>query len=79
EQLCISVRLHIYKRGDDSIAQEFEYIGNNRKSVHISVEAILKKYQTSINVLYVIFRTTSVKEVMGGLHTLVRQGKVFYL
>ncbi|KAJ4466580.1 hypothetical protein C8R41DRAFT_856741 [Lentinula lateritia] len=26
----------------------------------------------------VIFWTTSVKEVMGGLHTLVIQGKVFY-
>lgn len=27
----------------------------------------------------VIFKTTSVREVMGRLHTLVIQGKVFYL
>ncbi|KAE9388543.1 Aldo/keto reductase [Gymnopus androsaceus JB14] len=71
-----------FKRGNDSIAQKANYTGNNTKSMHISVEASLKKLRTSyIDLLYVHWwdYDTSVKEVMDSLHTLVMQGKVLYL
>ncbi|KAF5389591.1 hypothetical protein D9757_004187 [Collybiopsis confluens] len=71
-----------FKRGNDSIAQKANYAGNNLKSLHVSVEASLKKLRTSyIDLLYVHWwdYNTSVKEVMDGLHALVMQGKVLYL
>ncbi|KAE9389984.1 Aldo/keto reductase [Gymnopus androsaceus JB14] len=71
-----------FKRGNDSIAQKANYTGNNTKSLHVSVEASLKKLRTSyIDLLYVHWwdYDTSVKEVMDSLHTLVMQGKVLYL
>ncbi|KAF7295443.1 H-K-ATPase alpha [Mycena indigotica] len=58
------------------------HAGNNVKSMHISVEASLKKLRTSyIDILYVHWWDwdTSVEEVMNGLHNLVVQGKVLYL
>ena len=58
------------------------YTGNSVKSMHVSVEASLKKLRTSyIDILYVHWWDwdTSVEEVMNGLHTLVQQGKVLYL
>ena len=58
------------------------YSGNNAKSMHVSVEASLKKLRTSyIDLLYVHWwdYTTSVEEVMNALHVLVQQGKVLYL
>ena len=50
--------------------------------MHISVEASLKKLRTNyIDILYVHWwdYTTSVEEVMDGLHRLVTSGKVLYL
>ncbi|KZT08140.1 Aldo/keto reductase [Laetiporus sulphureus 93-53] len=70
-----------YKRADD-IPQKTSYVGNNMKSLHISVDASLKKLRTSyIDILYVHWWdwTCSVEEVMNGLHHLVAQGKVLYL
>jgi aryl-alcohol dehydrogenase-like predicted oxidoreductase len=58
------------------------YAGNHAKSLHISVEASLKKLRTSyIDILYVHWWdwTTSVEEIMNALHNLVVQGKVLYL
>jgi aryl-alcohol dehydrogenase-like predicted oxidoreductase len=58
------------------------YSGNHAKSLHISVEASLKKLRTSyIDILYVHWWdwTTSVEEIMNALHNLVVQGKVLYL
>ena len=52
------------------------------KSMHVSVDASLKKLRTSyIDILYLHWwdYTTSVEEVMNGLHNLVAQGKVLYL
>ena len=52
------------------------------KSLHVSVEASLKKLRTNyIDLLYVHWWDweTSVEEVMNGLHNLVTQGKVLYL
>lgn len=71
-----------FKRGNDSIAQKANYTGTNAKSLHVSVEASLKKLRTSyIDLLYVHWwdYETSIKEVMDSLHTLVMQGKVLYL
>lgn len=71
-----------YKKGDPSIKQKIHYTGNDVKSLHLSVEASLKKLRTSyIDILYLHWwdYTTSVEEVMNGLHNLVAQGKVLYL
>jgi aryl-alcohol dehydrogenase-like predicted oxidoreductase len=71
-----------YQRGNDAIRQKISYTGNNIKSMHLSVEASLKKLRTSyIDILYVHWWDwdTSVEEVMNGLHVLVQQGKVLYL
>ena len=71
-----------YKRGAKNIAQKDAYLGNNMKSLHLSVEASLKKLRTDyIDILYVHWwdYETSVEEVMNGLHHLVAQGKVLYL
>jgi len=57
-------------------------MGNNIKSLHMSVDASLKKLRTSyIDILYIHWwdYETSIPEVMNGLHTLVQQGKVLYL
>ncbi|CAK1358509.1 unnamed protein product [Cercospora beticola] len=58
------------------------YTGNNTKSLHVSVEASLKKMKTTyIDVLYVHWWdfTASVEEVMKSLNTICDQGKVLYL
>ncbi|KAI0071566.1 Aldo/keto reductase [Panus rudis PR-1116 ss-1] len=71
-----------FKRGDGTIKQKSNYVGNNVKSLHISVEASLKKLRTDyIDILYLHWwdYDTSVEEVMDGLHTLVLAGKVLYL
>ena len=71
-----------YKRGKDNIKQHVNYVGNNIKSMHLSVNASLKKLRTDyIDILYVHWWDwdTSVEEVMDGLHNLVVQGKVLYL
>ncbi|KAG0692633.1 NADP-dependent oxidoreductase domain-containing protein [Suillus ampliporus] len=83
DQLVIATKYTSgYKRGDDAIHQKVQYAGNNVKSMHISVDASLKKLRTSyIDILYVHWWDwdTSVEEVMNGLHVLVQQGKVLYL
>ena len=52
------------------------------KSLHLSVEASLKKLRTDyIDILYLHWwdYATGVEEVMNGLHHLVASGKVLYL
>lgn len=52
------------------------------KSMHVSVDASLKKLRTSyIDILYVHWWdfNTSIEEVMNGLDNLVKAGKVLYL
>ena len=71
-----------YVGSDTAIKQKVHYTGNNVKSMHISVQASLKKLRTTyIDILYVHWWDweTSIEEVMNGLHTLVQQGKVLYL
>nr|VWO97169.1 Uncharacterized protein [Ganoderma boninense] len=71
-----------FKRAAEDIQQKVHYTGNNIKSMHLSVEASLKKLRTSyIDILYVHWWDfdTSMEEVMNGLHNLVASGKVLYL
>jgi aryl-alcohol dehydrogenase-like predicted oxidoreductase len=81
DQLFIATKYTTnYKRGQQS--HMVNYSGNNAKSLHLSVEASLKKLRTTyIDLLYVHWwdYNTSVEEVMNSLHLLVQQGKVLYL
>ncbi|KAH9834863.1 arylalcohol dehydrogenase [Rhodofomes roseus] len=70
-----------WKRGAD-LPQKTSYVGNNMKSLYLSVEKSLKDLRTSyIDILYVHWWdwTCGVEEVMNGLHHLVADRKVLYL
>ncbi|GLB45499.1 putative aryl-alcohol dehydrogenase [Lyophyllum shimeji] len=83
DQLFIATKYTTnYKGSDKSITQKVHYTGNNVKTMHLSVEASLKKLRTSyIDLLYVHWWDweTSIEEIMRGLHALVLAGKVLYL
>ncbi|KAF7376739.1 putative Aryl-alcohol dehydrogenase [Mycena sanguinolenta] len=83
DQLVIATKYSTnFKARNDGVVQKVHYVGNNIKSMHISVEASLKKLRTTyIDILYVHWWDwdTSIEEVMNGLHNLVVQGKVLYL
>jgi len=83
DQLVIATKYTMnFHRGDPSFKQKAVFTGNSIKSLHLSVDASLKKLRTSyIDILYVHWwdYNTSVEEVMNGLHNLVAQGKVLYL
>ncbi|KAH6912855.1 aryl-alcohol dehydrogenase [Coprinopsis sp. MPI-PUGE-AT-0042] len=83
DQLFIATKYTTgFKRGDDSIKQKVLTTGNNTKSLHVSVNASLKKLRTDyIDLLYLHWWDweTSIEEVMRSLHNLVVQGKVLYL
>ena len=71
-----------YKNIATNITQKTSFVGNNSKSLNISIDASLKKLRTHyVDILYVHWwdYTTSVEEVMNSLHNLVVQGKVLYL
>lgn len=71
-----------YRMGTDPKALQSNYTGNNAKSLHVSLEASLKKLRTSyIDVLYVHWWdwTASIPEVMKSLNTAADQGKILYL
>ncbi|EIM85931.1 Aldo/keto reductase [Stereum hirsutum FP-91666 SS1] len=70
-----------FKRHIES-PHKITFVGNNVKSMNISVEASLKKLRTSyIDILYLHWWdwASGVEEVMNGLHNLVAAGKVCYL
>ncbi|KAJ7792719.1 Aldo/keto reductase [Mycena leptocephala] len=83
DQLVIATKFTTnFKARQDAFAQKVNYTGNNLKSMHVSVEASLKKLRTTyIDILYMHWWDwdTSIEEVMNGLHNLVVQGKVLYL
>ncbi|KAJ7476893.1 Aldo/keto reductase [Mycena galericulata] len=83
DQLVIATKYTTnFKARNDAIEKKVTYAGNNVKSMHISVEASLKKLRTTyIDILYVHWWDwdTGVEEVMNGLHNLIVQGKVLYL
>ncbi|KAK7438468.1 putative aryl-alcohol dehydrogenase aad14 [Stygiomarasmius scandens] len=71
-----------FKVMDPEIKQTDNYVGNNTKSMTISVKHSLKKLRTDyIDILYVHWWDfdTSIEEVMDSLHNLVVSGKVLYL
>lgn len=71
-----------FRKQDFSIKQQVNYVGNNLKSIHVFIEASLKKLRTTyIDLLYVHWwdHGTSIEEVMNGLHNPVVQRKVLYL
>lgn len=58
------------------------YLGNSSKSLRLSLEASLKKLQTTyVDLLYIHWWdfTTSIPEIMKVLHQVVASGKVLYL
>jgi len=69
-----------YELGKSMVSANYQ--GNGKKSMHISVKASLEKLQTDyIDLLYVHWWdfTSSIPEIMDGLHNLVQAGKVLYL
>jgi len=71
-----------YKIGSEPDRIQVNFTGNSNKSLHVSVEASLKKLRTSyIDILYIHWwdYATPVEEVMRGLNQLVASGKVLYL
>ncbi|KAI0789614.1 aryl-alcohol dehydrogenase [Abortiporus biennis] len=83
DQLVIATKYTSnYKRANKSFRQQTSYVGNNAKSLHVSVEDSLKKLRTDyIDILYLHWwdYDTPVEEVMNALHNLVASGKVLYL
>lgn len=62
--------------------QMINFAGNSTKSLHVSLEASLKKLQTDyIDLLYVHWWdfSTGVAELMQSLNHMVQKGKVLYL
>lgn len=67
---------------DPSISHKVTFMGNSTKSLHISLEASLKRLRTTyVDILYlhVWDWATSIEEVMNALHAVVMAGKVLYL
>ncbi|KAK9241892.1 NADP-dependent oxidoreductase domain-containing protein [Lipomyces tetrasporus] len=67
-------------KAGESISSNFQ--GNHLKSMHLSLEASLKKLQTSyIDIFYVHWWdfTTSIPELMKSLNRMIDAGKVLYL
>ncbi|KAI0741038.1 aryl-alcohol dehydrogenase [Earliella scabrosa] len=83
DQIVIATKYSTpYKMSDPNVQQKTHYVGNNTKSLHISVENSLKKLRTTyIDILYIHWWdwTCGVEEVMNSLHHLVASGKVLYL
>jgi aryl-alcohol dehydrogenase-like predicted oxidoreductase len=83
DQLFIATKYTTnYKSRDPNVQQKVLYVGNNAKTMYMSVEASLKKLRTKyIDLLYMHWWDwdTGVEEVMKSLHNLVLQGKVLYL
>ena len=81
DQMVIATKFtSTYPAGPMAIKSNYQ--GNHSKSLRVSLEASLKKLQTSyVDLLYVHWWdfTTSVPELMQSLHHMVASGKVLYL
>lgn len=69
-------------KGGDHPGQLSNHSGNSHKSLHMSLEASLKKLRTDyIDVLYIHWWdfTTSIEELMQSLNRMVQAGKILYL
>ncbi|KAK9426897.1 NADP-dependent oxidoreductase domain-containing protein [Lipomyces doorenjongii] len=83
DQLVIATKYTtFYPSGKDGEHIKSNFQGNNLKSMHVSLEASLKKLQTSyIDVFYVHWWdfTTSIPELMQSLNRMIDAGKVLYI
>ncbi|PCH42444.1 aryl-alcohol dehydrogenase [Wolfiporia cocos MD-104 SS10] len=83
DQLIIATKYTSnYMARNPPVEQLVNYLGNNLKSLKLSLEASLKKLRTTyVDILYLHYWDlhTSMEEVMDGLHNMVVQGKVLYL
>ncbi|KAJ6556247.1 aryl-alcohol dehydrogenase [Mycena capillaripes] len=83
DQLVISTKYTFpFTLGDTSIKQHELFLGNNTKSMRLSLEASLKKLRTTyVDIFYVHVWDlhTSAEELMDSLHILILSGKVLYL
>ncbi|KIY43084.1 Aldo/keto reductase [Fistulina hepatica ATCC 64428] len=73
---------NLWALGDAAPKQKSLYLGNNAKSLKLSLENSLKRLRTSyIDILYVHYWDlhTGVEEIMDALHNVVVAGKVLYL
>ncbi|KAK9323504.1 NADP-dependent oxidoreductase domain-containing protein [Lipomyces orientalis] len=83
DQLVIATKYTTFYpsgKAGETIRSNFQ--GNHLKSMHLSLEASLKKLQTSyIDIFYVHWWdfTTSIPEVMKSLNRMIDAGKVLYL
>lgn len=85
DEMVIATKFTTYYPGAErnkTIGVRSNYQGNHAKSLKVSLEASLKKLQTTyVDVLYVHWWdfSTSIPEVMNMLHHVVASGKVLYL
>ncbi|EMD34675.1 hypothetical protein CERSUDRAFT_116863 [Gelatoporia subvermispora B] len=82
DQMVIATKYTTNFKRAAQMPQKTQFGGNNVKSLHVSVEASLKKLRTDyVDILYVHWWDfdTSVEEVMDGLYHLVAARKVLYL
>ncbi|KAJ7362790.1 aryl-alcohol dehydrogenase [Mycena albidolilacea] len=83
DQLVIATKYTFpWTLGDTTVKQNELFLGNNSKSMKLSLEASLRKLRTTyIDIFYVHMWDlhTSVEELMDSLHILVLSGKVLYL
>ncbi|KAF5374282.1 hypothetical protein D9758_004554 [Tetrapyrgos nigripes] len=83
DQIILATKYtHGYKNMDPQVKQTTNYVGNNVKSMQISLRDSLKKLRTDyIDIFYVHWWDwdTSIEEIMDALHNLVVSGKVMYL
>ncbi|KAI9726670.1 MAG: hypothetical protein M1834_008935 [Cirrosporium novae-zelandiae] len=82
DQMVIATKFtnYYYQGGEETIRCNFQ--GNHMKSMRISLDASLKKLQTSyVDILYVHWWdfTTSIPELMQSLNRMIDSGKVLYL
>ncbi|KAJ4486863.1 aryl-alcohol dehydrogenase [Lentinula lateritia] len=69
-------------RGVPLAKQKVNFVGNNLKSMRVSLDISLKRLRTDyVDIFYVHAwdMHTSVEEIMDGLHNLVAAGKILYL
>ncbi|KAJ5757669.1 uncharacterized protein N7511_006363 [Penicillium nucicola] len=82
DQIVLATKYTTGFRSHISSEIQANFVGNNAKSMKLSVEASLKKLRTDyIDLLYVHWWdfATSIEEVMTSLNQLVVSGKVLYL
>jgi aryl-alcohol dehydrogenase-like predicted oxidoreductase len=85
DEMVIATKFTTYYPGAEQSAKlgiRSNFSGNHSKSLKLSLEASLKKLQTSyVDILYIHWwdHTTSIPEIMNMLHHVVAAGKVLYL